>query len=98
MAKVAIIGAGSVEFTRNILTDLCSAPELHGTLELALHDIDEERLAYAERAANQVVERLGAGDKVPGNPDRREAVEGPGYLGKEVPVGGYHPTVRGFGI
>ena len=55
MAKVVIIGAGSVEFTRNILTDLCSAPELHGTLELALHDIDEERLAYAERTANQVV-------------------------------------------
>ena len=32
MAKVTIIGAGSVEFTRNILTDLCSYAELHGTL------------------------------------------------------------------
>ena len=61
MAKIAIIGAGSVEFTRNILTDLGSYPELHGTLHLALHDIDDERLAYAERTANQVVERLGAG-------------------------------------
>src|SRR5205814_6950814 len=27
VAKVAIIGAGSVEFTRNILTDLSSVPE-----------------------------------------------------------------------
>jgi alpha-galactosidase len=44
MAKVAIIGAGSVEFTRNILTDLCSYPELRGSLSIALHDIDAERL------------------------------------------------------
>ncbi len=44
MAKVTIIGAGSVEFTRNILADLCSYQELHGTLEVALHDIDAERL------------------------------------------------------
>ena len=35
MAKVTIIGAGSVEFTRNILADLCSYEELHGTLEIA---------------------------------------------------------------
>src|SRR3954468_8709801 len=61
MAKVAIIGAGSVEFTRNILTDLCSAPELHGTLELALHDIDEERLPAAQGAANQGGGGAGAG-------------------------------------
>ena len=46
MAKVTIIGAGSVEFTRNILADLCSYEELHGILEVALHDIDAERLAY----------------------------------------------------
>jgi alpha-galactosidase len=98
MAKVAIIGAGSVEFTRNILTDLCSAPELHGTLELALHDIDEERLAYAERAANQVVDRLGAGYKVQANADRREAFDGADYLVNEIQVGGYDATLRDFEI
>jgi alpha-galactosidase len=98
MAKVAIIGAGSVEFTRNILTDLCSAPELHGTLELALHDIDGERLAYAERAANQVVERLDAGYKVYANADRRDAFEGADYLVNEIQVGGYDATVRDFEI
>src|SRR3954465_6566483 len=84
MAKVAIIGAGSVEFTRNILTDLCSAPELHGTLELALHDIDGERLAYAERAANQVVERLDAGYKVQANADPRGAFQGAAYPANET--------------
>ena len=32
MIKVAFIGAGSVEFTRNVVTDLCSCPELNGQL------------------------------------------------------------------
>jgi alpha-galactosidase len=98
MAKIAIIGAGSVEFTRNILTDLGSYPELHGTLQLALHDIDEERLAYAERTANQVVERLGAGYAVSAHADRREAFDGADYLINEIQVGGYRATVADFEI
>ena len=98
MAKIAIIGAGSVEFTRNILTDLGSYPELHGTLQLALHDIDEERLAYAERTANQVVERLGAGYTVSAHADRREAFDGADYLINEIQVGGYTATVTDFEI
>ena len=32
MIKVAFIGAGSVEFTRNVAADLCSYPELNGQL------------------------------------------------------------------
>jgi alpha-galactosidase/6-phospho-beta-glucosidase family protein len=28
--RIVIIGAGSVEFTRNVLADLCSYRELHG--------------------------------------------------------------------
>ena len=64
MAKVTIIGAGSVEFTRGILADLCAYEELHGSLEIALHDIDAERLAYALMAADQIVERSDAGYEV----------------------------------
>ena len=98
MAKIAIIGAGSVEFTRNILTDLCSYPELAGALEFALHDIDEERLGYAERAANQVVARLDAGHVVSAHADRRSAFDGADYLINEIQVGGYEATLRDFEI
>lgn len=98
MAKVAIIGAGSVEFTRNILTDLSSYEELQGTLHVALHDIDEERLAYAERAARQVVERLGGGHSVSSHIERREAFEGADYLINEIQVGGFDATLRDFEI
>jgi alpha-galactosidase len=98
MAKVTIIGAGSVEFTRNILTDLCSVPELLGSLEFALHDIDPERLAYAERAALQVVARLSAGHTVTAHPERAGAFDGADYLINEIQVGGYDATLRDFEI
>ena len=47
MLKVTFIGAGSIEFTRNVVTDLCSYPELRDGLELALYDISAARLAHA---------------------------------------------------
>ena len=98
MTKIAIIGAGSVEFTRNILTDLCSVPELAGTLEFALHDIDPERLAYAERAGRQVVERLHAGQTVTSHADRKGAFDGADYLINEIQVGGYAATRTDFDV
>jgi alpha-galactosidase len=98
MAKVTIIGAGSVEFTRNILADLCSYTELHGTLTIALHDIDDERLAYAERPANQLVERFDAGYDVSAHAERAPAFDGADYLINEIQVGGYRATVADFEI
>jgi alpha-galactosidase len=96
--KVTIIGAGSVEFTRNILADLTSYRELHGALEISLHDIDDERLTYAERAARSVVDRTGAGYWLTASRDRRRAFEGADYLINEIQVGGYRATVTDFEI
>ena len=98
MPKVTIIGAGSVEFTRNILADLCSFTDLHGTLTIALHDIDPERLRYAELAARQVMERTGAGYTVDARADRRAAFDGADYLVNEIQVGGYRATVTDFEV
>jgi alpha-galactosidase len=98
MVKIAIIGAGSVEFTRNVLTDLCSVPELAGTLEFALHDIDEKRLSYAERAGHQVVHRIGGGHVVTAHADRKGAFDGADYLINEIQVGGYAATRTDFDI
>jgi len=44
MTRIAFVGAGSVEFTRDLLGDILSFPELAGAT-IALHDIDRERLA-----------------------------------------------------
>src|SRR5262245_59032527 len=96
--RVTIIGAGSVEFTRGIVADLCGYEELHGSLELALHDIDEERLRYAERAAVQIVERSGARYPVSAHPKRASAFDGADYLINEIQVGGYRATLTDFEV
>ena len=98
MRKVTIIGAGSVEFTRSIVADLCAYEELHGSLEIALHDIDPERLGYAQRAAAQLVERSGAGYRVSAHEARAPAFDGAAYLINEIQVGGYRATLTDFEV
>ena len=98
MAKITIIGAGSVEFTRSILADLCAYEELHGTLEIALHDIDDERLAYAYLAAKQLVERSKAGYAVAAHDSRASGFDGADYLLNEIQVGGYPATRTDFDV
>ena len=96
--KVTFVGAGSIEFTRNVVTDLCSYPELRGQLELALYDISAERLAYAERLARQLAAQSGAGARVTATQDRRAALAGADYVINEVQVGGYDATRADFDI
>ena len=98
MRRIVIIGAGSVEFTRNIVADLCSFPELHGSVTLALHDIDPDRLAYAGRAAESIVRRTNAGYQVEVHAERRPALQGADYAINEIQVGGFAGTVTDFEI
>ena len=49
MPKIAFLGAGSVVFTRQLLTDLLRFPDLP-TLDLALHDIDADAARGRARA------------------------------------------------
>jgi alpha-galactosidase len=98
MTKVALIGAGSVEFTRNVVTDLCGFTELHGQLELSLHDIDAERLGYAAALVRRINEQTGAGARVSADIDRLTAVEGADYVINEIQVGGYTATRADFDI
>lgn len=98
MTKVAVIGAGSVEFTRNVVTDLCGFTELHGNLELSLHDIDAERLSYAEALVRRINEQTGAGATVSSDVNRLAAVEGADYVINEIQVGGYPATRADFDI
>jgi alpha-galactosidase len=98
VAKVTIFGAGSVEFTRGIVADLCAYEELHGSLEIALHDIDADRLKYAERAATQLVERSGAGYRVSAHEARGPAFDNADYVINEIQVGGYQATLIDFDV
>ncbi|HEV2536114.1 MAG TPA: alpha-glucosidase/alpha-galactosidase [Streptosporangiaceae bacterium] len=98
MITVAFIGAGSVEFTRNVVTDLCGYPEFRGDLHVALYDISAERLAHAERLARRISEQSGAGATVTATTDRRTVLAGARYVINEVQVGGYAATRADFDI
>src|SRR5438270_7594387 len=98
MIQVTFVGAGSVEFTRNVVTDLCGYPEFRNGLKLALYDISAERLAHAERLVSRICAQTGAGAAVIATQDRRAALDGAGYVINEVQVGGYDATRTDFDI
>jgi alpha-galactosidase len=98
VTTVAFIGAGSIEFTRNVVTDLCSYPELAGTLTLSLHDISPDRLDFAAALTRRIVEQTGTGAVVTASPSRTAAVAGADYVINEVQVGGYDATKADFDI
>ena len=58
MAKIVLIGAGSHGFSRNLITDILSYPELRdGTIILV--DIDEKALNLIAAFARKLVEQQG---------------------------------------
>jgi alpha-galactosidase len=97
MTKIAFIGAGSVEFTRSVLADLLTSPDL-GPLAVSLHDIDGERLQTAATMARWIAARTGAGARVEVHLDRRAALDGADYVVNEIQVGGYRATRLDFDI
>jgi alpha-galactosidase len=98
MTKITFIGAGSTVFARRLLTDLLSFPELAGC-EIALTDINPERLRTSEIVAHRVADALGARPTVTATTDRRAALDGAAYALCMVQVGGYRPaTVIDFEV
>jgi alpha-galactosidase len=95
--KIAFVGAGSVVFTKNLLTDTLSFPELQETT-IALHDIDPERLETAGMMARWTSDRLGAGAKVEEHLDRRRALEGADFVVNMVQIGMHEATLLDFEI
>jgi alpha-galactosidase len=97
MTKVAFVGAGSVKFTAELIRDILHHPELV-ELDIALHDIDPDRLATAERLARRTVEVMGARGSVQAHADRRRALDGAAYVVNTVQVGMHAATVTDFDI
>ena len=96
MAKIAFIGAGSTVFARNLLGDILGHDELAHS-EIALFDIDADRLATSELVASRVAAALNAPAKIVATTDRRRALDGADYVINMIQVGGYEPcTVIDF--
>ncbi len=97
MPKIAMIGAGSVVFTKNLLGDILSFPEL-GQAHIALHDIDPARLEAGERMARWTANKLGAQPTITASLDRRAALDGADYVINMIQVGGHAATMIDFDI
>jgi len=54
MKKIAFVGAGSFGFTRGLVRDILTFPALEDS-ELALMDVDAERLGYIKKAVDRIV-------------------------------------------
>lgn len=98
MAKVALIGAGSTVFAKNLMGDILSYPELADST-ISLMDIDTERLATSEAVAHKINAAVGANATIEATTDRRAALDGADYAICMIQVGGYKPgTVIDFEI
>ncbi len=97
MVRIALVGAGSVVFTRDLLADILRQPAL-SEAELALHDIDGERLATAEATARQVARQVGARPRVEVFADRRKCLDDADFVVNMVQVGGIDATRTDFAV
>jgi alpha-galactosidase len=98
MPKVAFIGAGSTIFTRSLVDDILSFPELADTTHVALVDIDESRLRSSEAIVRRIARARGARATIDATLDRREALDGADYVVTSFQVGGLPSTLIDFEV
>ena len=97
MAKIALIGAGSVIWARRLMMDILSFPELSGAT-LSLMDVDPVRLETSRQTVERLVAQVKAPAQVEASLDRRQAVTGADYVIYAVQVGMHEATVKDFEI
>ena len=92
MPKIALIGAGSTIFAKRLIGDILLTPELAGDTQIALHDIDEDRLRTSEIVTRRIAEKLGLNTLVFASTDRQKVLVGADYVIFMMQVGGYKPS------
>ena len=84
--KVAFIGAGSIGFTRKLLSDLLTVPEFHD-MEVAFTDINEDNLRMVTQLCQRDIEANGLNIKIQSTLNRREAFKDAKYVVNCVRIG-----------
>ena len=95
MVKIAIIGAGSVVFTRRLVGDILSFPSLTDST-VALMDIDAERLDLISGLCSKMVKDSGVPARIEPTLDRQDALEGADYVITTIRVGDSDEVDRGI--
>ncbi|MBC7236873.1 MAG: alpha-glucosidase/alpha-galactosidase [Chloroflexi bacterium] len=87
MIKVAMIGAGSVGFTRKLVMDILAVPELRDT-EFRFMDLSEESLEMVTNLCRKMITDNDLPATIVPTLNRREAIAGADYVISTVRVGG----------
>jgi alpha-galactosidase len=95
--KVAMIGAGSVVFSKNLTGDILSYPEFKNAT-FSYMDVDADRLEVGANLCRKVAKELGANPKIEATLDRREALRGADFVINMVQIGGFDSTLVDFEI
>ena len=85
--KIAVIGAGSVGFTRGLMRDMLAVPELQNT-RFAFMDTDRGNLDRVLQLVERDIEHNGVRVSVTGTLNRREALEDADYVYNLTRIGG----------
>ncbi len=84
--KIAFIGAGSIGFTRKLLSDLLTVPEF-GDIEVAFTDINPDNLRMVTELCQRDIDANGLDIKIQATLDRREAFKDAKYVINCVRIG-----------
>lgn len=85
--KITFIGAGSIGFTRTLLTDILSVKELQ-YIEIAFTDINQHNLDMVTKLCKRDIEENGLSVKLTATLNRREALKDAKYVINVVRIGG----------
>jgi alpha-galactosidase len=77
--KIAMIGAGSIGFTRRLMRDVLAVPELQETA-FAFTDLSQPNLERVAQLCRRDIEANGWGATIETTTDRRRAIEGADYV------------------
>ena len=84
--KIAFVGAGSIGFTRRLLSDILTVPEFHD-IEVAFTDINPMNLDMVTQLCQRDIDENGLNIKIQATMDRREAFAGAKYVINCVRIG-----------
>lgn len=101
MQKITFLGAGSTIFARNVLGD-CMSSEALRDCEIALYDIDAQRLKESELILSAINKGKGGYSRISsyaGLENLEKALTGADFAVNAIQVGGYDPaTIADFEI
>jgi alpha-galactosidase len=87
-SKIAMIGAGSVVFTKTLMSDIMATPALADSV-FALMDVAPHKLRRMEAFGKRMVKENGLKAEVWATTNRREAIRGADFVVVMIQVGGF---------